>query len=115
MTNVFVWRVAGLQAELFYVREGVVNTYAMNFVVPVPAHISELEFSWQSLTKHPVSTYTKHGSEVKLRVMSFCTDVRGKIITLCACQVRLHDKRHLPHNYYCNYGFTMLYTYFNMT
>ncbi|KDR13445.1 Tyrosine-protein kinase RYK, partial [Zootermopsis nevadensis] len=46
--------VAGLQAELFYVREGVVNTYAMNFVVPVPAHISELEFSWQSLTKNPL-------------------------------------------------------------
>jgi RYK receptor-like tyrosine kinase len=66
-TNVVVWRVAGLQAELFYVREGVVNTYAMNFVVPVPAHISELEFSWQSLTKHPVSTYMKHRSEVKLR------------------------------------------------
>ncbi|KAJ9591604.1 hypothetical protein L9F63_001818, partial [Diploptera punctata] len=47
--------VEGLQAELFYVREGVVNTYAMNFVVPVPAHISDLEFSWQSLTKHPLS------------------------------------------------------------
>ncbi|KAK7871821.1 hypothetical protein R5R35_006421 [Gryllus longicercus] len=46
--------VAGLSAELFYVREGVVNTYAMNFVVPVPAHISDLEFSWQSLAKNPL-------------------------------------------------------------
>ncbi|XP_021931204.1 tyrosine-protein kinase Dnt-like isoform X1 [Zootermopsis nevadensis] len=49
-----VRKLLGLQAELFYVREGVVNTYAMNFVVPVPAHISELEFSWQSLTKNPL-------------------------------------------------------------
>jgi hypothetical protein len=68
------------------VREGVVNTYAMNFLVPVPAHISELEFSWQSLTKHPVSTYMEHRSEVKLRGMSLCMHVRGKMITLCACQ-----------------------------
>ena len=28
----------------------------------------------------------------KLGGMSFCMDVRGKIITLCACQVRLHDR-----------------------
>lgn len=38
-------------------REGVVNTYAMNFVVPVPANIADLEFSWQSLAGHPVRTY----------------------------------------------------------
>ncbi|KAL6263691.1 hypothetical protein P5V15_003779 [Pogonomyrmex californicus] len=43
-----------LEAELYYVREGVVNTYAMNFVVPVPASIADLEFSWQSLVGHPV-------------------------------------------------------------
>ncbi|KOC60375.1 Tyrosine-protein kinase Drl, partial [Habropoda laboriosa] len=44
----------GLEAELYYVREGVVNTYAMNFVVPVPASIADLDFSWQSLAGHPV-------------------------------------------------------------
>jgi hypothetical protein len=47
---------AGLQAELYYVRDGVINTYALNFVVPIPANISELEFSWQSLIRQPVST-----------------------------------------------------------
>lgn len=31
-----------------------VNTYAMNFVVPVPAYIADLEFSWQSLAGHSV-------------------------------------------------------------
>jgi hypothetical protein len=50
------WRVAGLQAELFYVREGVINEYALNFVVPVPAHINDLHFTWQSLAGRPVST-----------------------------------------------------------
>jgi RYK receptor-like tyrosine kinase len=49
-------RVAGLQAELFYVREGVINEYALNFVVPVPAQISDLHFTWQSLAGRPVST-----------------------------------------------------------
>ena len=75
-----------MQAELFYVREGVVNTYAMNFVFPVPAHISELEFSWQSLTKQPVSTYTRHRSKVKLWSTKFYMYVRGKFITLYAYQ-----------------------------
>jgi RYK receptor-like tyrosine kinase len=47
--------VAGLQAELFYVREGVINEYALNFVVPVPAYINDLHFTWQSLAGRPVS------------------------------------------------------------
>lgn len=49
--------VAGLEAELYYVREGVVNAYAMTFVVPVPANIADLEFSWQSLAGVPVSKF----------------------------------------------------------
>lgn len=40
---------------MYYVQEGVVNTYAMNFVVLVPASIADLEFSWQSLVGYPVS------------------------------------------------------------
>lgn len=47
--------VTGLSAELFYVREGITNEYALNFVVPVPAHIDSLHFTWQSLTGRPVS------------------------------------------------------------
>ncbi|XP_046742938.1 tyrosine-protein kinase Drl-like isoform X1 [Diprion similis] len=49
-----VMKLLGLTAELFYVREGVVNNYAMNFVVPVPANMADLEFSWQSLVAHPL-------------------------------------------------------------
>ncbi|KAI8438176.1 hypothetical protein MSG28_010797 [Choristoneura fumiferana] len=36
---------ARLTAELFYVREGQINFYALNFVVPVPATIGELHFT----------------------------------------------------------------------
>ncbi|KAK6617750.1 hypothetical protein RUM43_013978 [Polyplax serrata] len=41
---------SGVNAELFYVREGVVNDYALNYVILVPSHISTLFFTWQSLT-----------------------------------------------------------------
>lgn len=34
---------------------GIINTYAMNFVVPVAANIDELEFTWESLAGQPVS------------------------------------------------------------
>ncbi|KAK0179080.1 hypothetical protein PV327_007905 [Microctonus hyperodae] len=49
----------GLKAELYYVREGVVNAYAMTFVVLVPANMADLEFSWESLAGIPVSTKIK--------------------------------------------------------
>ncbi|KAJ8670087.1 hypothetical protein QAD02_001346 [Eretmocerus hayati] len=50
-TNIlFLFR---LDAELYYVRAGIINTYAMNFIVPVAATIDELEFTWQSLAGQP--------------------------------------------------------------
>lgn len=49
-----VRRLLGLSAELSYVREGKVNDYALGFVVLVPAHISELYFTWQSLRPPPM-------------------------------------------------------------
>lgn len=53
----FDFSIAGLEAELFYVRDGVVNNYAMMFVIPVNANIYDLEFSWQRLTHYPVCTF----------------------------------------------------------
>ncbi|XP_024217010.1 tyrosine-protein kinase Dnt isoform X2 [Halyomorpha halys] len=50
-----VKRLLGLSAELYYVRNGVLNEYALNFIVPVPATMKELHFTWQSLTSRPVS------------------------------------------------------------
>ncbi|XP_058799333.1 tyrosine-protein kinase Dnt-like [Phymastichus coffea] len=50
-----VKKLLGLDAELYYVREGLINTYAMNFVVPVAATIDDLEFTWQSLVGQPLA------------------------------------------------------------
>ncbi|XP_030080966.1 tyrosine-protein kinase RYK [Drosophila hydei] len=49
-----VMKLMGLEADLFYVHEGAINTYAMHFTVPVPADVHELEFSWQSLITYPL-------------------------------------------------------------
>ncbi|XP_078053422.1 tyrosine-protein kinase Dnt [Augochlora pura] len=49
-----VMKLLGLTGELYYVQEGVVNTYAMKFVVPVQSNVQDLEFSWQSLVGHPL-------------------------------------------------------------
>ncbi|EEB20371.1 receptor tyrosine kinase, putative [Pediculus humanus corporis] len=40
---------ARVDADLYYVRDGVVNDYALNFVILIPSHISALFFTWQSL------------------------------------------------------------------
>ncbi|RZF49103.1 hypothetical protein LSTR_LSTR008389 [Laodelphax striatellus] len=42
-------------SELYYVREGVVNTYAMNFVVLLSPQVSDLQFYWQAVVRHPVT------------------------------------------------------------
>ncbi|XP_017859266.1 PREDICTED: tyrosine-protein kinase Drl [Drosophila arizonae] len=49
-----VLRLIGVSAELYYVREGAINDYALNFAVPVPANISDVTFTWQSLVEHPL-------------------------------------------------------------
>ncbi|RZF49189.1 hypothetical protein LSTR_LSTR008475, partial [Laodelphax striatellus] len=53
LNQIEVRQLLGLSAELYYVREGVVNQYALNFVVPVPATVSSLHFTWQSLAGTP--------------------------------------------------------------
>lgn len=46
----------GLSKELYYVTEGVPNTYALNFVVLVPATVNALHFTWKTLGQKPVRT-----------------------------------------------------------
>lgn len=45
----------GLSAELYYVRDGFVNEYALHFTVPVAANIRDISFTWQSLAGRPVN------------------------------------------------------------
>lgn len=49
-----VRQLMGTSNELYYVRDGVVNTYALGFKVTVKAAIQNLTFSWQGLSKHPI-------------------------------------------------------------
>lgn len=43
-----------MSAELYYVRDGQINDYALNFIVPVPANVKEIAFTWQSLAGRPL-------------------------------------------------------------
>uniref|UniRef100_A0A182JGB2 Uncharacterized protein n=1 Tax=Anopheles atroparvus TaxID=41427 RepID=A0A182JGB2_ANOAO len=47
-------KLMGIEADLFYVRDGAVNDYAMSFVVPMKPGIDFLQFSWQSRTAYPL-------------------------------------------------------------
>lgn len=51
----FPFSFSGLSAELYYVRDGQVNEYALHFIVPVPANVRDIAFTWQSLAGRPVS------------------------------------------------------------
>ncbi|XP_075880466.1 tyrosine-protein kinase RYK isoform X2 [Nelusetta ayraudi] len=46
-----VKKLLGLDAELFYVRDDVVNLYALSFILPVPSDTSSLHFTWYSKSK----------------------------------------------------------------
>ncbi|KAM9832500.1 tyrosine-protein kinase RYK [Neosynchiropus ocellatus] len=46
-----VKKLLGLDAELYYVRDGVVNHYALSFILPVPSETNSLHFSWNAKTK----------------------------------------------------------------
>ena len=41
-------RLLGLEKELFYVRDGTINKYALGFLIPVPSNVSSLEFTWSA-------------------------------------------------------------------
>ncbi|XP_057697547.1 tyrosine-protein kinase RYK isoform X1 [Corythoichthys intestinalis] len=44
-------RLLGLDAELYYVRDDVVNHNAMSFTMPVPSETNSLHFTWHSKSK----------------------------------------------------------------
>uniref|UniRef100_A0A671TRH4 Tyrosine-protein kinase RYK n=1 Tax=Sparus aurata TaxID=8175 RepID=A0A671TRH4_SPAAU len=46
-----VKKLLGLDAELYYVRDNVVNYYALSFTLPVPSETNSLHFTWHSKTK----------------------------------------------------------------
>ncbi|XP_017335617.1 tyrosine-protein kinase RYK isoform X1 [Ictalurus punctatus] len=51
MSEVEVKKLLGLDAELYYVRDDVVNHYALSFILPVPSETNSLHFTWHSKSK----------------------------------------------------------------
>jgi len=47
---------AGISAELYYVRNGVVNECALSFVLPVKTDVDIIYFDWQSLRHRPLDS-----------------------------------------------------------
>ncbi|CAH3964766.1 tyrosine-protein kinase Drl [Pieris brassicae] len=80
-----VMKLLGLDAELYYVRDGVVNNYATGFVVPVPAHIADLEFMWQGLGRKPLPY-----------VMGIDYDVRAARTAMLPPQVNISERGFVP-------------------
>ncbi|ALC38145.1 dnt [Drosophila busckii] len=54
LNNEEVMTLLGVSAEVYYVREGHINNYALNFIVPVPANVHEVSFTWESLAGRPL-------------------------------------------------------------
>jgi len=55
-------KLLGLGNELYYVRDGTVNKYAMGFVIRVPSSVSSLHFSWSATqpTYYSITTSSSH-------------------------------------------------------
>ncbi|XP_015462462.2 tyrosine-protein kinase RYK isoform X1 [Astyanax mexicanus] len=51
MSEEEVKKLLGLDAELYYVRDDVVNNYALSFILPVPSETNSLHFTWHSKSK----------------------------------------------------------------
>jgi len=41
------------ESELYYVRNGILNSYALSFKMPIPASIDSIYFTWQNLRPKP--------------------------------------------------------------
>lgn len=51
-------RLLGIKsAELYYVRNGIINSYALSFEMPINYDVTEIYFTWQSLQKSPPMLY----------------------------------------------------------
>ncbi|XP_076055894.1 tyrosine-protein kinase Dnt isoform X8 [Oratosquilla oratoria] len=76
-----VRRLLGLVAELYYVREGVINTYALNFTVPIPANFTHIYFTWQSLVKRPMPymVHVEYGDDEAMARPQLNISARGLV------------------------------------
>ncbi|XP_076453716.1 tyrosine-protein kinase RYK-like isoform X3 [Babylonia areolata] len=62
-------RLLGIEAELYYVRNGIINNYALSFNLPINANIEDIYFTWQSLRDNPQMFYSMNFSVSNNRAM----------------------------------------------
>lgn len=54
--TVFVASVEGIPGELYYVRAGIINDYALSFNLPIKSDVDVIYFDWQNLGRSPPDT-----------------------------------------------------------
>ncbi|CAG5117969.1 unnamed protein product, partial [Candidula unifasciata] len=67
------YRLLGVHYELFYVRNGIINQYALSFDLPLQSHIDDIFFTWQSLRDEPQMFYKMSFNVSNSRAMSMPT------------------------------------------
>uniref|UniRef100_A0A7N6F900 receptor protein-tyrosine kinase n=1 Tax=Anabas testudineus TaxID=64144 RepID=A0A7N6F900_ANATE len=109
-----------LDAELYYVRDNVVNHYALSFTLPVPSETSSLHFTWDSKTKvdyrlsfqvenpavmnQPRSNMSSQGEVPRIpsvfRVDLFCSGkVDGEAVVTVQLNLTLHANNYTVLNF----------------
>uniref|UniRef100_A0A3Q1JK99 Tyrosine-protein kinase RYK n=1 Tax=Anabas testudineus TaxID=64144 RepID=A0A3Q1JK99_ANATE len=115
-----VKKLLGLDAELYYVRDNVVNHYALSFTLPVPSETSSLHFTWDSKTKvdyrlsfqvenpavmnQPRSNMSSQGEVPRIpsvfRVDLFCSGkVDGEAVVTVQLNLTLHANNYTVLNF----------------
>ncbi|XP_077390214.1 tyrosine-protein kinase RYK isoform X1 [Festucalex cinctus] len=113
-------RLLGLDAELYYVRDDVVNHNAMSFTMPVPSETNSLHFTWHSKSKvdyrlgfhvenpvamdAPWSNISSQGELPRIpsvfRVDLFCSGkVDGEAVVTVQLNVTLHANNYTVLNF----------------
>lgn len=62
----------GIDADLYYVRDGVINEYASKYVIVVPSNESKLHFTWLTQSTTPVSWLFSSFSRYSIIFVCFC-------------------------------------------
>lgn len=57
--------------ELYYVTDGVVHNNALNYKIPVPSTIDNVNFNWISLANRPVRIHKSKYVDIKFELYDF--------------------------------------------
>uniref|UniRef100_A0A672YG94 Tyrosine-protein kinase RYK n=1 Tax=Sphaeramia orbicularis TaxID=375764 RepID=A0A672YG94_9TELE len=130
-----VKKLLGLDAELFYVRDDVVNHYALSFTLPVPSETNSLHFSWHSKAKvdyrlgfqvenplamnPPQSNISSQGEVPRIpsvfRVDLFCSGkIDGEAVVTVQLNLTIHANNYTVLNFKRRKMFTLIMASFEV-